>query len=46
MDLTTVYWILCVTLVVAICVMAASLVSIVASIVEQIQRISGRHARN
>lgn len=46
MNLTTVYWVLCVALVVAICVMAAGLVSIVTNIVEQVRRISERHARN
>lgn len=46
MDLTTVYWFLCVALTIAACVMTAGLVAFVITIVEQIQRISGRHARN
>jgi ABC-type Fe3+-siderophore transport system permease subunit len=46
MDLTTVYWTICITLGVATCTMAAGLVAFVATIIGQIQRISGRHARN
>jgi hypothetical protein len=46
MNLTAVYWILSVALVVAALVMAAGLVAIITTTVEQIQRISGRHARD
>ena len=46
MSLATVYWIFCIAFVVATLVMTASLVSIVTTTVEQIQRISERRARN
>lgn len=46
MDLTTVYWIIAVALVVAICVMAAALVAFVTTAYESIQRISVRKTRN
>jgi FlaG/FlaF family flagellin (archaellin) len=47
MDLTTVYWIIAVALVVAICVMAAALVAFVTTSYETVQRImTNRHARN
>lgn len=47
MDLTTVYWTLCVALAVAICVMVAGLVAIVTTTYESIQRIMiARKVRN
>lgn len=46
MDLTTVYWILAVALVVAICVMAAALVAFVTTTYETIQRISVQKSRD
>lgn len=46
MNITTVYWTLCISLSVATLVMAAGLVAFVTTIIEKIQRISGRHARN
>jgi FlaG/FlaF family flagellin (archaellin) len=46
MDLTTVYWIITVALVVAICVMAAALVTFVTTSYETIQRISANRSRN
>ena len=48
MDLTVIYWILCVALVVAILVMVAGLVAFVAAAYETIRRIiSGRqHVRS
>jgi len=46
MNLTTVYWFLCIALVMATMVMAAGLVAFVTTIIERIQRISGHHARN
>lgn len=46
MDLTTVYWIICMALGVAICVMAAGLVTIVLDIVLKVQQIRGYNARN
>lgn len=45
MDLTTVYWTICVALWVAICVMASGLVTIVLIAVEKYQRISEHYAR-
>lgn len=47
MNLTTVYWVLCVALAVAILVMAAGLVAIVTTSCESIQRIlTARQTRN
>lgn len=47
MDFTTVYWVFCIALVVAICTMAAGLVAFVTTSYESIQRIiEGRQARN
>lgn len=47
MDLTTVYWTLCIALWVATATMTAGLVAIVTTAYESIQRIIGRrHARN
>lgn len=47
MDLTTVYWILCVALVIAISIMVAGLVAFVVLAYETIQRIRiERRARN
>ena len=46
MNLTTVYWIFSIALVVATLVMLAGLVALVTTIVEQIQRISERCVRD
>lgn len=48
MDLTTVYWTICIALSVAICTMAAGLVAFVTTAYESIQRIisGNRQARN
>lgn len=46
MDFTTVCWILSIALVVAICFMAAGLVTFVLTAIEQVQRIVGNHARD
>ncbi len=44
MNLTTVFWILCIALVVASLVMAVGLVAIVVDIIDRVQRMRNRRA--